>query len=365
VHVVVAAAGLILIAAVLWDAFETVVLPRTVTRRFRLARGYFRVTWRTWTALSRSFEGAARHERFLAIFGPMSLIGLLGVWAIAQVVGFAALQWGVRTHLDGGPNLSRVADFLYMSGTSFFTLGLSDVHPTDPLGRFLTVLEGGLGFGFLGVVIAYFPVLYQSFSRREVRLTLLDAWAGSPPAAAEVVRRLAEAGEIETLERFLRDWEVWCSELLESHISYPVVAYFRSQHQKQSWTSALTSILDLTALIAVGIEGIPTWQARATFAIARHAAVDLSQVFQASPDYHCDRLDAAALEQLRRQLETVGLKPRRSPDADARLLELRQSYEPYVGGLARYLQMPLPDWMRTQPAKDNWETSPRRADGHL
>jgi hypothetical protein len=358
--------GLVVVVAVLWDAFETVVLPRTVTRRFRLARGYFRATWRTWIALSRHFRSPVRRERYLAIFGPFSLIGLLSVWATAQVLGFAAMQWGVRTHLEGAPpDLSQIDDYLYMSGTTFFTLGLSDVHPTDPLGRFLTVIEGGLGFGFLGVVISYFPVLYQSFSRREVRLTLLDAWAGSPPAAAEVLRRLAGTGEIGTLERFLHDWEVWCSELLESHISYPVVAYFRSQHQRQSWISALTTILDLTALVSVGIEGVPLWQARATFAIARHAAVDLSQVFRAAPDFGCDRLDMAALERLRQQLETAGLQPRRSADADARLRELRESYEPYVSGLSRYLAMPLPDFSREAPARDNWETSPRRADAHL
>ena len=61
-----------------------------------------------------------------------------------------------------------------------------------------------MGFGFLAVVIAYFPVLYQSFSRREVRLTLLDAWAGSPPAAAEILRRLSEAGDVKALDQFLR-----------------------------------------------------------------------------------------------------------------------------------------------------------------
>ena len=223
-----------------------------------------------------------------------------------------------------------------------------------------------MGFGFLALVIAYFPVLYQSFSRREVRLTLLDAWAGSPPAAAEALRRLSEAGDLKALDPFLRDWEYWCSEVLESHISYPLVAYFRSQHQRQSWVSALAAVLDISALVVVGIEGLPAWQAHVTFAIARHAAVDLSQVLRVRPDAASNRLSQEDLELLRRQLEDAGLRPNRSPEADARLTELRQSYEPFIAGLGRWLMMPVPSWSRPRPVRDNWQTSPKRDGGpHL
>jgi hypothetical protein len=205
--------------------------------------------------------------------------------------------------------------------------------------------------------------LYQSFARREVQLTLLDAWAGSPPAATEVLRRLATAGELSALDAFLKDWEYWCSEVLESHISYPQIAYFRSQHQRQSWVSALSTILDLSALVAVGIDRVPRWQARVTFAIARHAAVDLTQVLNAIPDKEIDRLPAGDLEQVRRLLEDVGLRPDRSPEIDAQLTQLRLSYEPYVAGLARRLMMPASGWWHRTPAKDNWQTSPRRDGG--
>jgi hypothetical protein len=247
-----------------------------------------------------------------------------------------------------------------MSGTTFFTLGLGDVHPVGAVARLLTVAEAGMGFAFLAIVIAYFPVMYQSFSRREARLTLMDAWAGSPPAATELLRRLASAGELNALQAFLSDWEYWCSELLESHISYPVLAFFRSQHQRQSWVSALVAVLDTSALVIVGIDGVPTWQAQMTFAIARHAAVDLSQVLHARRDASIDRLPPAELERVRELLEEKGLRPRRTPEADAGLRELRRSYEPYVAGLSRTLMMPLPQWRHDGPARDNWQTSPKR-----
>jgi hypothetical protein len=355
-----------LIATVLWDAFETVVLPRTVTRRFRLATIYFRSTWKLWTHFAGIFSSDGRRERFLAVYGPVSLVGLLAVWAAGLIVGFGVLQWSAGSQLQTMSGAADFVDDLYMSGTTFFTLGLGDVHPTSGFARFLTVTEGGLGLGFLAIVIAYFPVLYQSFARREVRLTLLDAWAGSPPAAGELLRRLATASDLRALDRFLKDWEYWCSELLESHISYPVVAFFRSQHQRQSWVSALTAVLDVSALVVVGIEGVPTWQAHVTFAIARHAAVDLTQVLKARPTMAADRLPPVELEQLRLRLEEAGLRPVRSADADARLAELRRSYEPYVVGLGRLLMMPVPAWWRRTPSKDNWQTSPKRDGGpHL
>jgi hypothetical protein len=354
-------AGLLLIAVVLWDAFETVVLPRTVTRRVRLTRLYFRATWAPWSRGARLFKTDARRERFLAVYGPLSLLGLLTVWAFALILGFAALQWAAGSQLQTPSGAAATfRDDLYMSGTTFFTLGLGDLHPTSRLARVLTTVEAGMGFAFLAIVIAYFPILYQSFSRREVRLTLLDAWAGSPPAAGEVLRRLATAGEMRALDAFLKDWELWCSEVLESHISYPVLAYFRSQHQRQSWVSALTSVLDLSTLVLVGIEGAPTWQAHVTFAIARHAAVDLSQVLGATPSRSSDRLTTHDLELMRRQLEGAGLRLARSADADARLIELRQSYEPFASGLARLLMVPPPSWWRQQASRDNWQVSPKR-----
>jgi hypothetical protein len=344
---------------VLWDAFETVVLPRTVTRRLRLSRVYFRGTWRPWSRLAMSLRSERRRDRFLAIFGPLFLIGLIAVWALGLVVGFAGLHWSLGSELRPAGIDAPFVNDLYFSGTTFFTLGLGDMQPVGRIAKLLTVAESGTGFAFLALVIAYFPVIYQSFSRREARLTLLDAWAGSPPAAAELLRRLAERGALDALVPFLKEWEYWCSELLESHISYPAVAFFRSQHQRQSWVSALTTILDLSALVNTGIEGVPTWQGHVTFAIARHTAVDLSQVLRADPEDVEDRLPASELATLRDQLEKVGLKPVRSSDADARLLQMRRMYEPYVSGLARTLMMPLPSWWDRQPVRDNWQVSPR------
>lgn len=359
-HAIALLLSLLLIATVLWDAFETIVLPRTVSRRVRLTRVYFRTTWSVWSYGAR-WVAERRRERYLAIFGPLSLLGLSAIWALGLVTGFAGLQWAAGSHLAPAAPGGRFFDDLYMSGTTFFTLGLGDLQPVGHVARGLAVAEAGTGFGFLALVIAYVPVLYQSFSRREARLTLLDAWAGSPPAAAEILQRLAARDAIAALEPFLKDWEYWCSDLLESHISYPAVAFFRSQHQRQSWVSALAALLDLSALVEVGIEGVPTWQAHVTYAMARHAAVDLSQVLHVVPDRAADRLTDGELEMVRQALERAGLKPARSPEADRRLRELRRSYDPYINAIAHWLMMPAPSWLRPEGLKDNWQSSPKSA----
>jgi hypothetical protein len=364
-HIAIAVLSAALIGMVLWDAFETIILPRSIVRRFRLARAWVRGTWVPWRQIARRL-GPASGERFLGIFGPLALLGLIALWAICLIIGFAGLHWAAGSHLEPIGVIRRFSDDLYMSGTTFTTLGLGDLHPVGGLARALTVAEAATGFAFFAIVIAYLPVLYQSFSRREAQLTILDAWAGSPPAAAEVLRRLAARSELSTLGGFLKDWEFWCSDVLESHISYPTVAFFRSQHQKQSWISALACLLDLSALIEMGIDGIPSWQAHVTFAIARHTAVDLAQVFRVPIAAGEDRLCDAEFDRMRDQLAAVGVHLVDTPDSRERLRAMRRSYEPYLSGLSRMLMMPLPPWWNEVPRKDNWQTSPRGlADAHF
>jgi Ion channel len=347
--------GFLLIGLVLWDAFETVVLPRRATFRFSLTRFFYDLIWPPFAAVGRRVRDRKARDTFLSVFGPASLILLLALWAILLVFGFAFVQWGFGSRLKSPSDIHGFAADLYMSGTTFFTLGLGDVTPDSTLGRILTTVEAGMGFGFLAVIIGFLPLLAQTFSEREVAIALLDARAGSPPTAAELLRRHAIEVRGAALIQLLYDWERWSADLLEGHISYPVLAFYRSQHDNQSWVAALTAVLDSCALVIAGVEGGPVRSARLTFAMARHAVADLTGVLGLKPEADEDRLPPAELARLRAALASSGMPLPEGPAVDERLSHLRKLYEPYVHALSRFLLMPLPSWLPPEGAKDNWE----------
>ena len=361
--------GAILLAVVLWDAFETIILPRRVSRRFRITRLFYRSTWSPWRATAQRLP-PARREAFLGFFGPLSLLLLLSLWATGIVLAFGLLQWAAGsavTVAGAGPGFGSD---LYLSGTTFFTLGLGDVVPRTALAKTLTVIESGTGFAFLAIVIGYLPVIYQAFSRREGAIALLDARAGSPPTAGELLWRHRTDPSGEALAELLREWEHWAAEVLESHLSYPALAYFRSQHNNQSWLAALTTILDASALVMVSLDGRCARQAALTFAMARHTAVDLAQVFSTPPSEHLEeRLTPAELASLRARLTDGGMRLRDGEGVTRQLADLQRMYEPYVIALARFLSVGLPPWVRKVERPDNWQTSAwdraRRSPGHF
>jgi len=347
-----------LLLLILWDAFEAIVLPRRVTRRFRFTRFFYRSTWIPWSWIAKRLPTGKFRDGFLSVYGPLSLLFLLIIWAVGLIFAFALLQWSLGSQIDTPEHHADFISDLYFSGSTFFTLGLGDVSPVTKVSRAIAVVEAGMGFGFLALVIGYLPVLYQAFSQREVNISLLDARAGSPPTAVELLRRNCSASNMNELSQFLKDWELWSAELLESHLSYPVLAYYRSQHSNQSWLGALTMILDASVITMVGVDGTPAHQAQLTFAMARHTVVDLSQIFNRPPKApDIDRLPKDDLTTMRELLTQAGIVFRSGNDADQRLGELRKSYEPYVNALSEFLLIALPPWFVRTSRSDNWQTS--------
>jgi len=370
IHIPAIIGGVVFICVVLLDAFETIVLPRRVTRQFRLTAWFYRRTWIPWRKIAGHMSTPARQQSFLGYFGPLSLLMLMAFWATGLIFSFALLQYGIGGHEQLNNEPLTFGRILYHSGETFFTLGYGDIVPTSAPARFLSVFEAGMGFAFLGVVIGYLPVVYGSFSRREIQISMLDARAGSPPTAAELLVRLAgnfEASRTSAsstvdqlvLDAVLRDWERWAGELLESGISYPVLSFFRSQHSNQSWLGALQTMLDVTSLVLTGIDGIHPGQARLTFAMARHAAVDLAQVVNARYDPASpERMTDDDFKTLQETLADAGLRLRSTDEARLKLAKLRSMYEPYLHSTARNLMVTLPPWQHPVKTRDNWQAGP-------
>ena len=286
------------------------------------------------------------------------MLVLFAVWATGLIFGFALLHWSLDTPLSQPREGGSLFDAFYMSGVTFFTLGYGDVTPLDKVGRILVVVETGVGFGFLAVVIGYLPVLYQAFSRREVMISLLDARAGSLPTAAQLLVRSAAARGRDDLARILGEYERWSAELLESHLSFAVLGYYRSQHDNQSWLAAATAILDTCSLLIAAVEREDVYQAGLTFAMTRHAVVDLAQAYKSPPrPLDHDRLAPDLLGRLRDTLRSAGITPREGTAIDGKLIELRAMYEPFIVSLSDYFVLTLPPFLSDAPVVDNWQTS--------
>jgi hypothetical protein len=342
--------GIVILLIILWDGFEVIILPRRVARKLRLSRLFYLATWTICSFVARRMSPGRRRERYLSFYGPLSLLFLIVVWATGMILAFAMVQWWA------GPPRMSASESIYLSGTTFITLGMGVPHTR--MARAVLMLEAGVGFGFLAMVISYLPVLYQAFAQRETSILLLDARAGSPPTAAELLRRYATGHGLAALNDLLREWEIWSANLLETYISYPVLAYFRSQHDNQSWLAALTAILDVCAVVIAGIDGLPPWQARLTFAMARHTVVDLAQIVNAPPRApDPDRLPAAALEQFKAGLAAAGIAPCKETEFDTKLTQARRLYEPYVFALSQRFILSPATWMRVSDKVDNWRTS--------
>ncbi|MFZ3238299.1 MAG: potassium channel family protein [Stellaceae bacterium] len=349
----------LLLAITAQDAFEVMLLPRRVLRQLRFVSIFYRVTWALWAALTSRFTRGERKEHLLGVYGALSMVLLFSVWIAGLMLGFGLLLWAIEAAVGVTPR-PTLGDQLYLSGVTFFTLGYGDLVPHSGLARLLTIFEAGTGLGFIAVVIGYLPVLYQLFSRREAAVIRLDGRAGSPPTAVGLLQRHGGEDGPGQIGIMLREWENWGSELLESHLSYPMLAYYRSQHADQSWLGALTVVIDCCALILVGIGRVPPLQARMTFTMARQILVEMAQSFGIAPSRYegGDRLDHPTFLRLAHSLADAGFDWETS-EAEELLAALRATYEPLLDGLASYLLLPLPGWMPDDAGRDHWERGPR------
>jgi hypothetical protein len=355
----VALLAVLLLVLTAQDAFEVMLLPRRVIRQFRFVGIFYRLTWSAWSALALHWPRRDQRDHLLSVFGPLSMVLLFSVWIAGLVVGFALLLWAVERNADAMPGPS-LGDRLYMSGTTFFTLGYGDIVPRTALARVLSVLEAGTGLGFIAAVIGYLPVLYQLFSRREAAVIRLDGRAGSPPSALGLLQRHSGEDGPAQITMLLHEWENWGSELLESHLSYPMLAYYWSQHGDQSWLGALAVILDSSALILVGLDRVPPLQARMTFTMARQILVEMAGSFHVAPSRHTgdNRLDHDAFVRLEHEIIDAGFNWE-TTEAEELLAALRATYEPLLDGLASYLLLSLPEWSGSDEGRDHWTRGPR------
>jgi hypothetical protein len=349
-HVAAAFVGCVLLALVLVDAFNTLVLARRTRHVFRIARLYYQLTWSPFAALARQINSPLRRESVLGIYGPMSLLLLIALWGIGLALSFGVLEWSVG--MQSPEFTPTFAHDLYLSSRALVTL--NDGDPKNTASQLFSVFEGGLGLAFLGLVVGYLPVLYQSFAKRELVISLLDARAGSPPSAGGLLAStpFEAAGIIRQLER----WESWMAQLLENQISFPMLGYFRSQHSNQAWLTALVAIADYATVVGMASEGSLKLQADLTAAMGRHVLSDVVVIF--GLEQLCERNESFRLSGCAEQLR--GLLLQRPGIFDVTKLSGTSlnkrvvDYEPQAAALSAYFLMSLPAAIPDRAARDDW-----------
>jgi hypothetical protein len=356
-RVIVAVIGGALVISMASEIFVAFLLPRRVKRDPRLVRTIFVYGWRTWRRLARPLPYQAA-DTMLGIYGPLGLIINLLLWLSLLILGYACLQWGAGSHLGPGTHAVDFGNDLYFSAATIAASSPSGLAPSTTFARVIQVINAGTGLGIVAIVIAYLPALYQSFSSREATVSQLDARAGSPPSAGRLILRSGADRGWPAVAEYLSGWEVWAAELMETHLAYPFLAFYRSQHINQNWVSALCTILDTCALtIACAPRGTVD-SARFTYAIARHAVVDLSYTFHVEPTPPADRLPQADLRELLRQLREAGIASAEEPPiVEERLGRTRAFYEPYINAIAVHLGLKLPQWLAPESPTANWRTT--------
>lgn len=334
------ALGLFLLALVYWDLFETVVVPRPTPGWFRIGRYLVRGSWRGLRALRDGRPGRS-YDRVLGLFAPAATVALLGAWLVTLIVGNGLIFYALRDELR--PADLDLGGTLYFAATSVLTLGFGEIVAVGAPARIVVTTAAVSGLGAVALVVTFLFSLYGSYQRREVEVVALQAAAGAPPSAVALLETYAHLGLVDRLPELFLDWERWGVEVLDSHVAYPLLGYFRSSHDNLSWISALGTVLDAASLVLTTITGVPRGEAKLAKRVGTHLVEDIYNLgFRAGEPTALDRseFDAACT-----RLEEAGytLEPR--DEAWARFEAARATYAPRLEAMATYWATPAAQWL--------------------
>jgi hypothetical protein len=330
--------GVGLVLGTLVDAIGTLVAARGLTGRWRPTRQFYWITWRAWRAVGRRL--GEHREGFLSLYAPLTLLSLLFLWLVGLLVGWSLVYLAARSSLQGETGYFSL---LYYSGTCLFTLGFGDILPVGAPVRLAALAEAGTGLITMALAISYLPVLYAAYGRRESRLLTLDDPSGRRIEPTALVRIWAPGADVDRLYRFFGEWEGWTADILESHVSYPMLALFRSQHRGQSWITALGVVLDAAVLTCAVVPGA---ELREPYFMYRRGRRALHEIVRRLPQsyQHQAPLERRHFDVAYERMGATGLPRRDADEAWTRLQEYRETYATSLQALIDYLLAPAGFW---------------------
>jgi hypothetical protein len=339
------AIGLIVIALSLSDVFQSVVMPRATGRSFRVSFYVWRVMWQLWprAAWRLYSDDADRREDFLAVFAPFMLILLIALWIGLLIFGFGLVLWGLR---DGvAPSHTSFGTMLYFAGSSLLTIGYGDVVARSALPRLASVLAALSGLSFLSILTAFLFAIFGSFQQRETFVVTVGARAGAPPSGVNLLAIAGYSRTHDDLSPLMIDAQRWAAAVMESHLAYPVLAFFRSSHDDQSWIGTLGTLLDASTLMMTTLQGVREGQARIFYNVGRHATRDLSRYFRVGSSEETVGIERAEFDHACDRLEAAGYALNERGEAWTRFANLRAGYAGRLNALAHFFEIPPLQWI--------------------
>ncbi len=293
-------AGVFLLSLTYWDLFETVVVPRPTPGWFRIGRYIVRGSWGLLRRTPNGRRGGW-HDRILGLFAPAATLALLVAWLVGFIVGFGLILYALRDELQ--PASADFGTTLYFAATSVLTLGFGDVVAQGGPARIIVTLAAISGLGLVALVVTFLFSLYGSYQRREIQVVVLSAAAGAPSSAVALLETYATLDLVDRLPELFRDWERWAAEVLDLHVAFPLLNFFRSSHDDLSWISALGTVLDAASLVLTTIDGPPRGEAKLFKRVGTHLVEDIynfgfrtgmpASLQRADYEAACDRLREA------------------------------------------------------------------------
>lgn len=337
--------GILVIGFALNDVFQSVIVPRATGRRYRASFLIARVMWTLWPRLAWRLypRDGSRREDLLAAYAPFMLISFIGVWIALLIFGFGLTLWGFRSGVT--PTNASFGTILYFAGTSVLTIGFGDVVGRADLPRLISVLAGLSGLSFLSITTAYLFAIFGSFQQRERFVVTTAARAGTPPSGVNLLAIAGFSATSNDLSLLMIDAQHWAALVMESHLAYPVLAFFRSSHDEQSWIGTLGTLLDAATLMMTTIDEVHNGQARIFFNVGRHATHDLANYFRIGGDYHDVGIERSEFDSACVRLTAAGYRVREREEAWSRFRDLRASYAPHLNVLAQFFAIPPLQWI--------------------
>jgi hypothetical protein len=334
------AAGIFVLALAFWDLFETVIVPRPTPGWFRIGRYVLRGSWSVIRAI-RDGRPDRSYDRLLGLFAPAVTVAFLAAWLVALIIGYGLILFALRDELR--PVAPDLGSTLYFAATSVLTLGFGDIVAVGTAARIVIATAAISGLGVVALVVTFLFSLYGSYQRREIKVVLLQAAAGAPPSAVALLETYAALDLVGRLPDLFIEWEQWAAEVLDSHVAYPLLGFFRSSHDDLSWINSLGTMLDAASLVLTTITGVPRGEAKLFKRVGGHLVEDIFNLGFRTGDQ--TGLDRDAFDCACARLEAAGyvLEPR--DVAWPRFEAARGTYANRLEAMASYWATPATQWL--------------------